>query len=860
MSRLSIRRRFRWDVSANVAVVSERLRRGLTVGATAGVMSLWAELAVAPAAGLRLWLAATLLGGGFGALAGVFVAAILPSLSSRRAWLLCGLTAPALAYAALHVFDGPRAQRIPGRTALAIAFLLLALASLRLFLGWYLRRRRPAWGFVWITALLVLVYVDQHVLARLYPWFHVELALAGWAAAGLTAAAWLRRSHWFPLVVIGLVLPSLWWVDSDRPSRLFALAHLPSMGRAVGLWRRARAKAVVTVVTKNAVAAPQDWPRLGDADLILVTIDAWRADRLNATITPRIDGLRREGIEMERAYTEVPHTSFAVATIMTGRHVAAELAVGTSPAAMPTLAGILRNEKYKTAAFYPPSVFYVDRARLEPFEKSGYDFEYVKREYLDAAHRTDQVIAFFEAEAPRRAFVWVHYLEPHEPYEAHPGITAAASSDEARYDGEVRAVDAEVGRLVDWLGAHRGRAVVAITADHGEEFNEHGGRYHGTTLYEEQIRVPWILVSLGLEPRLAPGRVPGPVSLVDLAPTFLTLLDVARPPGMKPFGVAGRLPPAARSDGNVPPVFAEIGSQHAIVDGTDKLICDLAVDSCQLFDLARDPHELSPRVDGDAVEARLRAQLIGFAADQAATAPDPTSAWLARAKQGDPTALAKLPSLLAPDQPLSVRRMAARGAIDLPRVPPLSLSTDADPALARLGRLLRARAGERLADEDLDFFCNQAEQNTDAPLCARAALSTGSVPRLAQILPRLDDETLALEVIDRLGRSGDDRAFQPLVLRLETVRTRRQTVEALEHLGRREIIETFARWAPSDPYQPVRVAMAHALGSLATTQPAAIAALETLRAETDPGVHTAACAALVKLGQRRCTDDATHSK
>ena len=89
-------------------------------------------------------------------------------------------------------------------------------------------------------------------------------------------------------------------------------------------------------------------------------------------------------------------------------------------------------------------------------------------------------------------FLWVHFFEPHEPYVVHPDhlFTGGRSADEDAYDGEIATADDGIGRIVRLLRARRPGAVVIVTADHGEEFGDHGGRYHGTTVYEEQVRVP----------------------------------------------------------------------------------------------------------------------------------------------------------------------------------------------------------------------------------------------------------------------------------------------------------------------------------------------------------------------------------
>lgn len=165
-------------------------------------------------------------------------------------------------------------------------------------------------------------------------------------------------------------------------------------------------------------------------------------------------------------------------------------------------------------------------------------------------------------------FLWLHYIDPHPPYAAR-GVDATKtfrtdsvfgsgaaelpdlalrSPDVARlrsgeirlseegkdlvrklYRTEVRAVDAAVGKVVDFLDVRglRDDTLVVVVADHGEEFWEHGSVEHGHTLYDELLRVPWILRWPGHLPR--EKHVDALVRIVDVAPTILDLLNVAIP-------------------------------------------------------------------------------------------------------------------------------------------------------------------------------------------------------------------------------------------------------------------------------------------------------------------------------------------
>ena len=97
------------------------------------------------------------------------------------------------------------------------------------------------------------------------------------------------------------------------------------------------------------------------------------------------------------------------------------------------------------------------------------------------------------------------------------------------YGGEVTYMDTQLAQFLAWMeesGAYDD-TVIVLTADHGEEFNEHGGFWHGVTLYEEQIHVP-LVVKLP-ESRLAGSRVPWQVRQVDGAPTLATLAGAPLP-------------------------------------------------------------------------------------------------------------------------------------------------------------------------------------------------------------------------------------------------------------------------------------------------------------------------------------------
>src|SRR6185369_11796613 len=179
-----------------------------------------------------------------------------------------------------------------------------------------------------------------------------------------------------------------------------------------------------------------------------------------------------------------------------------------------------------------------------------------------------------------------HFFEPHEPYERHEAFSFGGG-DVDRYDSEIAYTDAAVGKLIAAVRKRRPNTVIIVAADHGEEFDEHGGRYHGSTLYDEQLRIP-LIISI---PGIASHVVDGPVELLDIAPTLLNLLDIPVPVRMRGTDLGPWLGVPAAPSARLPPAFAEVEDKRMVVAGTDKLLCDLHWGSCAYYDLAVDPRE-----------------------------------------------------------------------------------------------------------------------------------------------------------------------------------------------------------------------------------------------------------------------------
>jgi arylsulfatase A-like enzyme len=425
----------------------------------------------------------------------------------------------------------------------------------------------------------------------------------------------------------------------------------------------------VTGAAVLAALVPFRSPAPAPASLILVTVDTLRADRCSAygharATTPHLDRLAGRGVLFKHAYTPMPTTLPAHVSLFTGL--------------LPTGHGVRRNGRrlpplrsylpetlqgagYQTAAVVASFVldrsFGLDRGfdlyddeipeagssyrGVESWEGVAVAGGFDRR----AAATTDRALAVLKALDPRRpAFLWVHYFDPHHPYDppeayAERSALPRDATERARrlYDGEVAYADAEIGRLFAGVEAHFDprRTLVVLTADHGEGLMTHGFMGHGAILYEEAIRIPLVMRWDGT---LARRLVEAPVSLVDLAPTLLGLLGLPLPPGR----IDGRDLSSALRGGRpieAAPVFFERrlydterveplaiegqpmgealfvrGLKRGVRSGQEKYLEAPDEGGAECYDLERDPGETVDRCRGGRGPGLSRVLARGFGA------------------------------------------------------------------------------------------------------------------------------------------------------------------------------------------------------------------------------------------------------
>ena len=304
-------------------------------------------------------------------------------------------------------------------------------------------------------------------------------------------------------------------------------------------------------------------------NVLLITIDTLRADHLGCygytgIQTPAIDALAKEGIRFEWAFTPVPITLPSHVSIMTGMNPASHGVLNNGEYrldnSVKTLAQILRQHGLATAAFVGAFVLSRQFGLDQGFER----YDDALRPTQEGAHEafslynerkgemvTEASIQWLKKENPNRFFLWVHYFDPHFPYDP-PQAFKSAYPDHP-YDGEIAYTDHCIGLLLKELADLKvlEDTLVVLVADHGESLGEHKETTHGIFLYDATVRVPLILHYPGLHhsgvqsseqhslEQHPSGLLPQgsvfsqPVKTLDILPTILDLLEIPHPAGLQ---------------------------------------------------------------------------------------------------------------------------------------------------------------------------------------------------------------------------------------------------------------------------------------------------------------------------------------
>jgi arylsulfatase A-like enzyme len=785
---------------------------------------------------------------------------------ARRLWPVpfVLLASPALAAIAWMLFTGGSASRLPMRPLLVLCAALVlasgAYVALRIGRWLYQRAVRDRLASYAVAALAVVLQVgvtkvDQVVLPGLYEYLHALLAACAWMLAAFTVLVLslhsklaARADARLPAVGLGTLgvlfaiwLGAVWTLGMNQTVRVALLSPRASASRSLMLGigpvlslGESRAAAEAVDRARRARAARRngrtaDGPMIDGAHVFLITIDALRADHLGLygyrtrPVSPWLDRFARESVVFEMAYAQAPHSSYSISSLMTSEYLFQRTDLGL-PLPEETLASTLRESGYHTSAYYIEGIFHTDGERMAQYKESAFGFGQRSHENAGAEQKTDQLLVevdrILEAGEPP-TLLWGHYFDVHEPYMS----TRYGTHDIERYDGEIREVDGALERFVREAQARLERPVIfVITADHGEEFHDHGGVYHGSTVYQEQIRVPFIVHAPGIEPR----RVETPVEIVDIAPTVLGLVGVPAPPSMRGDDLRPLMTGAAADFG---PVFASAGYKHMVVRWPHKLIADLRFGTYELFDLAADRAERRNLANErpelvEELRGELRAWLDSLADEELS----PYEIALHRGRLADRSAVPDLGTLLNDETAeVAMRVEAAQHLAALPErtgkealVTALSsreplVADEAAISLAHLGdaRAPRARLRRLLEEEDddarrartaialarvhdqaaapvlIEIFSSDDREREQRQEAIRLAGVLRDREAVEPLLDLLEDERLRRVAALSLGRIGDPRAYEPIIELLEEARhstIRESSARALGYLGDRRAV------------------------------------------------------------------------
>lgn len=459
-------------------------------------------------------------------------------------------------------------------------------------------------------------------------------------AAGLTG--------WLTMVLVPVAAVGAGWLGgwlaralAVRPvGSAVVLAVLCLLGFLLG--------SAVERMPGSSVEVQQPAKAVAGPPVVVVVVDALRADATGVYApgnqdTPNLDAFARDATVFADASACATWTRPSVSTILTGVYPSTHRTVHKTdrlPESLPTMAGLLRQQGYTTVAsvtnvnlapvfglgrgfdawgYFPPRpflgapssgrrLFLVEIYRLLRLRFLAGDHQVV-RYYAEGERVLERARTLMDTtiEAGAPLFAYLHFMEPHDPYFAHPYDGRAVARVEnpdppvdkapafrELYRQEVRHWDELFGQLVAYL-EERGiydRALLVVTSDHGEEFADHGGFWHGTSLYQELLHVPLVIRFPGGAG--AGVRVDEPVSLVDLLPTVLAQAGIEARQELA--GVALR--PDAVVPGRV--LFAEEDHQGCVLtavrNGPWKLVRANAdnprgIAATELYNLAEDPRE-----------------------------------------------------------------------------------------------------------------------------------------------------------------------------------------------------------------------------------------------------------------------------
>ncbi len=389
-------------------------------------------------------------------------------------------------------------------------------------------------------------------------------------------------------------------------------------------------------------------PKPATPNILLVTIDTMRADRLGRGFTPTLDRLSTRGLHFSQARTVVPLTLPAHVSIMTGQFPSSHgihLNGGTQPLGV-TLASRLKDAGYQTRAVI--GAFVLDRrfgldAGFEDYDDQiARDPEATDRLQADrrAGEVVDRAVALLSKTSVDRPWLfWVHFYDPHAPYDPPADARTRAGGD--GYNGEIAYVDAELARLLSAVDARPDgkQTVTIVLGDHGESLGEHGEPTHGMLLFEGALRIPLILNG----PGVTPAERQDHASVIDVLPTALAL--AAQPLGETLGHNLLATPPTDRetfAETEYPtvagwtPLSALVQDRWKLVAADQPFLFDLQSDATEQENLARVRQPVVQAMSARLTALRERSKDGGLRGDKPVRGDNPSAVADASADRRSP--------------------------------------------------------------------------------------------------------------------------------------------------------------------------------------------------------------------------------
>jgi arylsulfatase A-like enzyme len=397
-------------------------------------------------------------------------------------------------------------------------------------------------------------------------------------------------------------------------------------------------------------------------NLVLVSMDTLRADHLRCygytkPTSPNIDALAARGTRFNTTLSTSAWTSPAHASLFTSRYPSQVGIVRYNEGEFvnhlqdgeTTLAEVLRRAGYETSAFTGGGFVSNKLGFAQGFDE--YWSAPLGQQKLE--HHLEPTLDWIarHERQDRPFFLFLHFYDCHRAYDppsewaerfaasssrplteqalcgqSTPPTADQISLQKGLYDAEIAFADDQLGRVFRALEAsgHAQDTLIVFTADHGEEFKDHGGCDHIGSVYQELVHVP--LVMAGLE--IPAGKVvEAPVSLIDVAPTILDLLGVereARMEGDSLVAVIHGAKPERRYQFFESGFLADATVRRGVSSARAKLIFDAADRPIELYDLSVDPNErenllATPRLQ--AVRNRMLTAYLAWRAHVSGPAP-----------------------------------------------------------------------------------------------------------------------------------------------------------------------------------------------------------------------------------------------